>query len=188
MFLVAKLITTVDSVLTRLAQKEKASSPMTKERILSLLGDIREVGFQTWTHYHAEEKDGAVEHFIASDSLWVQANVYESAAQLHIFSRETSHILAERRYRWRGRRADAPVLSCVWVTDEEFQYLKTLGASEQLLPDAASRFFGSMLDWVGHSEYVTHATRFFGTVERAEELTQQMFDAARHRLGITFEL
>jgi hypothetical protein len=188
MFLVAKLITTVDSMLTFLSQKEKASSPMTKERILALLGDIPEVGFQSWTHYHVEERNETVEHFIASDGIWVQANIYESAAQFHVFSRETSHILAERRYRWRGRRADAPVLSCVWVTDEEFQYLKTLGASEQLLPDAASRFFGSMLDWTGNAEYPTRAKRFFGTVERAEELTQQMFEAARHHLGITFEL
>jgi hypothetical protein len=188
MFLVAKLLTTASSVWTHLNQQRTRSTPMTKERILRALSDIREVGFQAWSTYIAEPRELATEHVIASDDIYVQANVYEDTAAFFIYSRETSHILANRRYSWKASDENATVFACYWVTEDEMSFLKTLGASERLLPNSAASLHGSLVDWSRQDDFNVAATQGFGSVERAQEVMDQVFEATRQKLGIVFEM
>ena len=187
MFLVAKLVDKMDSVLLRFMRDKNASTPMTKERIFKLLSEIRELGFQTWTNYHADIREHATEHFIASDDFYVRVGVWERQAEIHVFSRETSHIVANRRYRWLAGNENAPVLACVWVTEEEMSYLKTLGATEQLMPNAAQTVYGNLIGWNGRDEFAARAEKFFGSLERGDELVELLREAVVDKLGITFE-
>lgn len=188
MFLVAKLLTTASSVWTHLNQKKNHVTPMTKERILRALSDIREVGFQAWSTYFAESREHATEHVIASDDIYVQANVYEDVADFYIYSRETSHILANRRYSWKNSDENATVFACYWVTDDEMSFLKKLGASERLLPNSAARLHGSLVDWSSQDTFDEAATQAFGSRERTQEVMDQVFEATRQKLGIVFEM
>jgi AcrR family transcriptional regulator len=186
MFIVAKVITAVDSLRTRLSLAADARTPMSKDRILKILSDIPEVAFQQWTNYFAEERDGATEHFIASDELWAQVSVFADHATFAVFSRATQSALAQRTYRWDTNREDAPVFSCLHVTEEELSYLRTLGATEMLLPDATAKFFGNLMDWKNQRDPQGRTQPSFGSEDRVEEVISQLFEAARNKLGVAF--
>jgi HAMP domain-containing protein len=161
-----------------------AESPLSKERILGMLPVLAGL-LEKWSEYTVEERDAALEHYVASANYVVRVTVQDNSADFVIARRGERPIITLRRFGWGLEQSDNRLTALIPVTAEEMLALETRCGATRRMPVKAAFSLWLKLDTLSRTG---KREDLFGSSERFGDILGPVWSAAMLKLDVMFEV
>jgi hypothetical protein len=161
-----------------------AESPVSKERILGMLPLMTGL-LEKWSGYEVEEREDALEHYVASTNYAVRVTIQDKSADFVIVQRGERPVITLRRFGWGLEQSERRLTALIPVTADEMLALEArCGATRRMSVKEAFSLWLKLdtLSRTGKREDL------FGSSERFGDILGPVWSAAMLKLDVMFEV
>jgi hypothetical protein len=161
-----------------------AESPINKERILGMLPLMTGL-LEKWSGYEVEEREDALEHYVASANYAVRVTVRDKSADFVIVHRGERPVIKLRRFGWGLEQSESRLIALIPVTADEMLALEArCGATQRM---SIKKAFGLWLKLDSLSR-TGKQEDLFGSSGRFKDIFGPVWSAAMLKIDVMFEV